>query len=65
MENTYTHADTLNNFINIRQNKKSDMLSVKKVITNNKNKSSEKQKLNMYESNMFCKIHEAKTDRST
>lgn len=40
------------------------MLSVKKVITNNKNKSSEKQKLNMYESNMFCKIHEAKTDRS-
>lgn len=44
MENTYhTHADTLNNFINISKiRKKGNMLSVKKVITNNKNKSSEK-----------------------
>lgn len=46
MENTYhTHADTLNNFINIRQNKKGNMLSVKKVITNSKNKSSQNIKI--------------------
>lgn len=32
MENTYhIHADTLNKFINIRQNKKENMLSAKKL----------------------------------
>lgn len=40
MENTYhIHADTLNNFINIRQNK--EYVVSKKVITNIKNKSSQ------------------------